>query len=533
MNERNKGLRLFPAWWVVGTWIVFAGAIIGLRSSNAIGDNAVMNVLTAAVTTLAFMILGVWFAFCSGYSRRTRLGTVTLGITVVAVLAVAYEVEQVNGEMIPKFRYRFSPKPDELLEIPTGELSDTANLSETTEFDFPQFLGPSRTGRYDAVQLDIAWKANPPKLVWRQPIGAGWSAFAAVNGYAVTMEQRGDEELVTCYEVETGDLIWSHSNSDRHSTILGGVGPRSTPSIDEGKVYALGATGKVFCLNGANGNEIWRDDLLERYGVAPGRDLRGVAWGRSGAPLVVDNLVVVPAGGPAGGAHRSLVAYDKDSGSVVWESGDRQVSYSSPTLGTVAGVRQIISVNQDTVSGHDPENGDVLWEHPWPGDSAAEANAAQPVVLPGDRVLVSKAYGGGAMMLRLSKADNDMFAAEEVWHEKRTLRTKFTSVVVAGDYLFGLSDGILECVAAEDGARRWKRGRYKHGQVLGIGDVLLVQAEEGDVVLVAATPDRGRELARLAALSGKTWNNPCMYGRFLLVRNAEEACCYELPLVDG
>lgn len=533
MSEADNKAQRFPAWWVWGIWLLLAGAVVGLRQAQPIDDNAFINLLTAMAGFFAINVLAFWFVFFSGYSRRLRFGSAALVLGVIVALGVVYEVEDVSGEMVPTFRNRFAPKADELLESPVAGSSEGADLSTTTDHDFSQFLGPDRLARYDVVELDTDWQSQAPQELWRQPIGAGWSAFSIVNGYAVTMEQRGGEELVTCYEVQTGELVWSHSTPTRHSTILGGIGPRSTPSIADGRVYSQGATGRVLCLDGATGEEIWSDDLLERYGVgSPSDDLGGIAWGRSGSPLVVDDLLVVPAGGPKGGPHRSLVAYDRESGSLAWEAGDRQVSYSSPVIADLCAVRQIVSVNQDNVSGHDPATGEVLWQHDWPGNSAAQANTSNPVVLPGDRVLVSKAYGSGSMMLQLTKSDDGKFNTDEIWKEERTLKTKFTNVVVRGDYLYGLSDGILECVAAVDGARQWKRGRYYHGQVLGVGDTLLVQAEKGEVVLVGADPEgRGRSLAKLPALNGKTWNNPSLYGKLLLLRNAEEACCYELPLV--
>jgi outer membrane protein assembly factor BamB len=349
-----------------------------------------------------------------------------------------------------------------------------------------------------------------------------------VNGFALTMEQRGDSELVTCYEVATGQLVWSHAERTRHSTTLGGIGPRSTPTIDSGKVFTLGATGTLLCLDGATGEVLWRDNLLHRYGVDAEEDAQSVAWGRSASPLIVDELLVVPAGGPAAGPPVSLVAFEKDTGELLWEGGRRQVSFSSPTLATLAGVRQIISVNQDYVSGHDLRNGELLWETAWPGKSNADANVSQPVAISADHLFLSKGYGVGAALFQVTR-DNSAFRLREIWRNNRVLKTKFTNVVVQDGYAYGLSDGILECVRLQDGRRQWKRGRYGHGQLLGVGDLLLVQTEAGQVAMVEASPARFHEIASLPALSGKTWNNPCLYKSYLLVRSAEEACCFELP----
>jgi outer membrane protein assembly factor BamB len=313
---------------------------------------------------------------------------------------------------------------------------------------------------------------------------------------------------------------------------MGGAGPRSTPTIHEGRVYALGATGMLYCLDGSSGGVLWSDNLLERYGVTLDDEENTVTWGRSASPLLVDNLCVVPAGGPPEGPYVSLTAFDKNTGQIVWEAGDRQISYSSPVLATLGGQRQILIVNEDQVTGHDPQNGRVLWSYDWPGGSASNASVSQPVALSEDRVLLSKHYGGGAALLRVNRVEDQEYVVNSIWLDSSLLKTKFTNVVVRGDYIYGLSDGILECVEWASGERCWKRGRYGHGQLLGVGDLLLVQAESGEVALARAAPDRFRELASFQALDGKTWNNLCLYKELLLVRNAEEAACYELALAD-
>jgi outer membrane protein assembly factor BamB len=273
---------------------------------------------------------------------------------------------------------------------------------------------------------------------------------------------------------------------------------------------------------------IWADNMLERYRVPPGEDEKGVAWGRAGSPLIVDDLVVVPAGGPADGPKVSLAAFHKENGDLVWEGGSSQVSYSSPVLATLAGTRQIVSVNEATVTGHDPETGKELWAVSWPGLSNQESNASQPAIAGPAEILVSKGYSQGAMLLRLSHS-NDSWNTEEVWRHSTVLKTKFTNVVIHDGHVYGLSDGILECVELASGKRQWKKGRFNQGQILGVRDLVLVQAESGDIALVEASPEAFRELGRFHALDGISWNNLCLSGKRLLVRNSEQAACYELP----
>ncbi len=522
--------RLLPGPWTCAIVAICLALAVGLRLAKSTLNlaRADLNVATVVLGAVAVVTLLVWFVWRSGYSvviRRTILWTT---LAALALLAAVFRIQHVSGDLVPRFAFRWQADVDQTLGQPEPA-GDVVDLVTTTEHDFPQFLGPNRDAILPDRTLDSDWETKPPRLLWRSEIGAGWSGFSAVNGYAVTMEQRGDSELVTCYEIATGDIKWFHAITTRHQTLMGGVGPRSTPTIFAGKVYALGATGVLRCLDGATGNLLWHDDIVTgRLGITPAEDLKGIAWGRSASPLIVDDLVVVPWGGPAGGRCVSLAAYEKDTGSMVWTAGDYQASYSSPTLATLAGVRQILCINQDFLTSHDPQTGAVLWEFPWPGGSTTNASVSQPVPLPDDRVLLSKGYGIAAKLLKVRRTQEGTWRIEKLWESNRSLQTKFNNVVVRDGFAYALSDGILGCVDLSDGERKWRGGRYGQGQVLGIGDRLLVQDETGEIACVAARPDDYEELAVFPALDGKTWNNPCLYGLYLLVRNAEQAACYEL-----
>jgi outer membrane protein assembly factor BamB len=282
-------------------------------------------------------------------------------------------------------------------------------------------------------------------------------------------------------------------------------------------VFSLGSTGLLSAIDLESGKAIWQRDIGKDNG-APTPD-----WGRSGSPLAVDDLVVVSAGGTDG---RSLVAYHRDTGDLVWRGGSDRAGYSSPLEATLAGVRQILIFNAASIASHDPATGRVLWEYPW---SSVQPNVAQPLVLPGDRVLVSSGYGIGSKLLQIEVDATGSPVPRLIWESPR-LKAKFTNLVVHGGFVYGLDDGILVCLDPATGERRWKSGRYGHGQVLLVGDLLLVQTEEGVLVLVEPTPDGHREIARFPVFDRKTWNPPALAGRYLLVRHDAEAACYE---VDG
>ena len=294
----------------------------------------------------------------------------------------------------------------------------------------------------------------------------------------------------------------------------------------EDRVYTLGATGILNCLDLATGERVWSEDILYD------NDAEIASWGISGSPLVLDDLVVVSAGGGAG---KSLVAYHKDTGERIWRDGSSPAGYSSPLIATLAGVPQILIFNYGSVAAHAPNGGQILWQHPWPSGTEC---ISQPVPLPDDRLFVSSGYGIGCKLFQIAHDEDNQLKATLVWETPR-LKAKFTNVIHRDGYIYGLDDGVLVCLDLADGQRRWKRGRYGHGQVILVDDpdeirdengLLLVSAESGDVLLVEVNPNESKELARLPALASKTWNNPALAGQYLLVRNDREAACYELPL---
>jgi outer membrane protein assembly factor BamB len=494
--------------------------------------------LTLVFSFVAALTAWIWFCFRSGFSLAARRTVFVGTFAAIGLSIAAFRIREFSGSMVPRFAPRWTSlsSAEKLDKLPASPAARFIDLATKTPHDFPQFLGPERSCWISGPALARDWSANEPKLVWKRPIGAGWSAFSAVNGYAATIEQRGPDECVTCYEIATGQPMWAHAIAARHDNPLGGLGPRSTPTIHEGRVYALGATGVLRCLDGGTGQLIWSDDLRKRYGLSAANDEQLVQWGRAASPLIVDGLVLVPGGGPAGKA-KNLVAFEAKTGRLVWESENKkdggaadQISYASPSLATLAGKRQIIIVNESTASGHDPATGQRLWNFPWPGHSNTDASSSQAVPIDADHVLLSKGYSGGAELIGLSSGEKDgMLIANSIWKSPRVLQTKFTNVVVHGGHAYGLSEGILECVEVMTGKRKWKNGRFEHGQILGVGDLLLVLSETGELNLVEANPSKFSRLGSFPVLAGKTWNNLCLFGRQLLIRNGQEAACVELP----
>jgi len=526
---KTRRALIFPRWFQI--LLVLSVLAMGAYHVSVPNDRAMANVWVMMLGVVLAFILYVRFVIFSPVSGWLRLG-VLMGLPVLVFAGGSQlEIVGVSGLLIPTIQLRGTKMADENLQQVAAVVEQgVVDLSQSDRrVDYPRFLGPDGHPHV----TNAVWNADPDStnvhLQWRHEIGAGWSSFAAVHGFAVTTEQRGEEEIVSCYELAGGVLRWAHAVKQRHATVLGGIGPRATPAIASGRVYSVGATGHFVCLEGATGDVLWEKELLDIIQSTAEEELGVIAWGRSPSPLIVDDLVVIPLGGPPGGPFHSLIAFDQESGEERWRSGTVQIGYASPTVMTLASVRQIVSVNESTVSGHDIPTGNVLWEHPWPGSSTAGANNSQAVAVGNDRIVVSKGYGFGSSLFTVVKKD-DVWTTNEVWKNPRVLKTKYTNIVVVDDLAYGLSDGILECVQISTGDRLWKKGRFNHGQIMMIDDIIVVQDEDGPLHFIRPHATGYDSLLTVAAMEGTSWANPALFDNKLIVRNATTIACYELPI---
>lgn len=483
--------------------------------------------LNLAAVLLGAILMLLWLLIGSGLRWRQRLAG--LGAVVIAVLLVKWTTRPENagsGTGIPKLVWRWAPTKDEAFARAQQRTSTPPPATAAAppqplelQFRFPQFLGPQRDGRVEGVRLARDWNASPPRELWRSPVGLGWSGFVVAEGLAITQEQAAEDELVTARAIRTGALVWAHTNHARFQEFLGGDGPRSTPTIVSNRIYAFGSTGILDCLDLTSGRRIWTVDVLKTY------HLSNDTWGKSSAPLVTGGKVIVSGGTES---EKGWLALDAGTGELLWSGDGETASYASASEATLGGRPQILVVGRQGVAGLDPGNGRSLWRFAW--GSEKNPKCSQPVVVEGDRVFVSAGYGAGCVLIQVKAAPDGSLSATELWRGK-SMKTQFNNVAALGGNLYGLDDGLLACVAVATGKRLWKDGRYGSGQTLLAGDLILVQSEPGFVALVEARPDAYRELGRIPALSSKTWNNPALAGPLLLVRNDQEAVCYDLSLI--
>ncbi len=498
--------------------ILVLGGGLMLLAWNALGLDRTYQVffLWVAVPATLFALL-MWWLFASRLSWIARLAGLLLLVAVLCTM----RLEEYEGDMVPVVRFRWQPTREQrarnyFASVPEPGGLATIEVVELGEGDWPGFRGRRRDGVVNGVRLSRDWKNRPPRELWRHPVGQAWSSFAVVGNRIYTQEQRDQVEVVSCWDFTTGEPLWAHRDDDRFNEAMGGPGPRATPTFDQSRIYTLGANGRLNCLDASTGESAWETppNVLE---ATSGLNLD---WAMSGSPLVVDDRVIVIPGGAKGG----VAAFDAKTGELSWASGSRPASYASPRMVEINGRPTLLCFGGDGLTAYRIEDGGELWHLPW--TNGPRVNAALPLLVSPGRLFISSGYTQGCAVLEIG---SDARSPSILWQNK-LMKCKFNDPVVHKGYAYGLDEGILVCLDLETGRRRWKRGRYGYGQLLLAGDLILVQAERGHVALVEATPERFRELGKFPALHSKTWNHPVLVRNRLLVRNADEMACFELPV---
>ncbi len=450
-----------------------------------------------------------------GLRRTTMVATILLACGMWTLV----RTDGMTGDHVSKFAWRWTETPEERLLAQSTDESSALRLAPAAarparpDPDWPGFRGPNRDGVIPGIRIETDWNQSPPIELWRRPIGPGWSSFAVRGNLLFTQEQRGDEEVVACYNATTGEPVWRHHDGTRFYESMGGAGPRATPTLSDGRVYALGATGILNALNAVDGAVVWSRNAASDIGA------KVPPWGFASSPLVVDDLLIVAATG-------QLVAYDLVTGNPRWFGPEGGDSYSSPHLLTIDGVVQILLLSGAGATSVTPEDGTVLWEYSWKGRPMV-----QPALTAGGNILINAGEGHGVRCLAIANRTGG-WTVEERWASIR-LKPNFNDLVIHDGHAFGFDGRILACMDLEDGRRKWKGGRYGQGQLVLLPDqdLLLVVSEKGALALVEASTAKFSELARFPAIEGKTWNHPVLVGNLLLVRNSQEMVAFRLSLV--
>ena len=503
--------------WVerIGAPVLIVGAVI--LTKRVVHPSIAGGAMGMLLYVYAIPVFGLALVAWAVVTRRFTTAARRLALIVAIVLGCSvFMVVRTGGltaEFDNDFHWRWSKTPEQrLLAQATAEspASSSVPAATSTETGWSGFRGPQRDSVVHGVKIKTDWSATPPVQMWRRPVGPAWSSFAVYNGRLYTQEQRGEEEDVACYDLNTGKPVWKHSDAARFYESNGGPGPRATPTLNNGRVYAQGATGIVNVLDATTGAVVWtRNSVSDTGAKVPG-------WGIAGSPLVVNDLVIVAASG-------TLVAYDVANGNPRWLGPTGGVGYSSPQLVTIAGVQQVVLLNSNGAISVSLADGKLLWEHKWEG-----VPIVQPGVAPNGDLLVSVSESSGLRRLAVAQASGG-WTVQERWTSE-DIYPWFNDFVVHKGYAFGFNGSSLVCVNLEDGKLKWKGKRYGYGQLILLpdDDVLLIVSEQGEIALAKATPDQFTELAHFPALEGKTWNHPVLVGNVLLVRNDHEMAAFRL-----
>jgi outer membrane protein assembly factor BamB len=548
---------LFVGWWTISRrvprglkWPALGAFLAAGVTAALVADRTVhpivMTYFGLPVVTTAWLA-GLYLARAVRPPAGRRV--VVLAAIVLAWAGMAaVRFEGTTGEQVAALRPRWTATAEEqyLAAVraaprPPAATGRAASPLAVSADDWPAFRGAARDGIVRGTgPIRTDWGSAPPRLVWRGASGPGWSSPVIVGDRVLVHEQRGTAEAVVCRDLGTGAEVWAHEDPGRFDESVGGPGPRATPTAVGDKLYTFGATGRLNCLNLADGRVVWsRDAVADTAGVIP-------MWALSSSPLVVGSSPVPgsphtsgspPAPGGVvfvwtGNPDRGLAAFRAADGQPAWNVPAGKSTYTSAQLATLGGKEQVLFLGDAGLTAVDPADGKVLWEYAAPAPNSTRS--VQPIAVGLSQVLISSELDIGVAALDVT-AEGGGWRATERWRS-RALKPSFNDFVVHDGHLYGFDGPVFGCASLETGQRVWRGGRYGHGQVVLLADAgaLVVAAEDGDAVAVRATPAGHEELGRFKAVEGKVWAHPAVAHGKLVVRSDRETACFDLgSAADG
>jgi outer membrane protein assembly factor BamB len=530
-KEQPSRRRLIAFLILLAVWAI-GGAVQGVLWER-LEENRTIQLMSVwiIVPTVVFSTL-VWWTFFSGFRIVTKLAGWGFLFLTAAVLLVVFRFEGFSGEFIPRFVYRWSAteeekynaarKADARYEGQHPALEEPDAPLTVLPGDWPQFRGPNGDGVVAQAQIKRNWDSGPPTAVWQKRVGPAWSSFAVVDGLVFTqMQIDHDDEGVVCYDFESGKEVWAYRDEGvRFFEERAGTGPMGTPCHYRGRLFTLGGTGILNCLNPKTGKKFWSANILADANTV------NLTWGIASSPVAFDGKILVNPGSDDD-EQTAVAAYDWETGKKLWSGGENPAAYSTPVVATLDGVQQLLVFDGLGLTGHSLENGSQLWHYKW--DTYSEINVAKPIVRKDEAVFISSSYDMGSALLRVKKNDDGKWTpALTDWETNAKFKLKFGDAVVKDNMIYGLSETILTCLDFDTGKIVWQqRGSFGYGQLILVDDVLVILTEDGEVVLVEASK-KHPELLRFQAIEGKTWGHPVFAQGHLLVRNAAHMACFDL-----
>lgn len=403
--------------------------------------------------------------------------------------------------------------------------------ASSTRANWPQYHGPTLDNKTNESLADVEWPSQGPRTAWKVPTPTGFSSFAVADGKACTLVRREiegiDHEVCLAVDAATGKTLWEAplgiarydgGGDSGAPDNKGGDGPRSTPSLHEGRVYAIDANVVLWCLDGSSGDVLWKKDVLKEH------DGENIKWKNAASPLIDDGRLFLAGGGKG----QALIAVDPLEGSTLWAVEDDTMTHATPVAATILGTRQVIFFTKEGLVSVKPEDGAVLWRYPFP---FKVSTAASPVVHE-DIVYCSAGYGVGAGAVRIARKGSG-FEAAEIWRTPNKNINHWSTPLVIDGFLYGMfsfkeyGNGPFACVDIRTGEMQWSEEGFGPGNVILAGKTLLALTDEGELVAIDPSPKEYRELSRADVLAGKCWSTPVVSGGRIFARSTMEGACID------
>lgn len=412
--------------------------------------------------------------------------------------------------MVPHFELSKSEKQDDLtrdyFRPPLRDISQ----------NWSQYRGPAKNGHAPTPTVAMDWK-RLPKARWSMPCGEGHSSIITFGKLVITLEQEGNQEVLIARSLDDGNTLWKVAEATKWHDMMSGTGPRSTPTLHQGKIYVLFSNGRLSSVDANSGEVLWNTQTL-------GQDYDFPEWGISLSPMLWNDRIILN----LGGEHSAAQAYSKNSGDLIWSSRlQGRGVYLSPEILPLLGEDHLLIAVEGKVAGLNPNNGDTLWEKPWK-IFLNNAQIVQPIAISENSFLLAAGYGKGAECLSIARAfAADRYHIDSVWKSKN-LKAKFSNPVLKDGYLYGLSENLLVCLEAKTGKLMWRGKKYSYGRILLVDHKLLILGHSGVLSVIEANPNEFREISSKQLLSdARCWNGPALVNGYLIARNGEQIACFD------
>ena len=402
-----------------------------------------------------------------------------------------------------------------------GQAAKPVTRANAPGVPWTQWGGPHRNFHTEATGIKETWPAAGPRVVWKRPLGEGFSSTAVENGILYTMYGKPREEVVLAADAETGKTLWEHTTPMTFQTDYAemGNGPYATPLVVGERVFTAGVAGRLQCLEKKTGKLLWTQQLWD--------DHKGsrLMYGYASSPIAFRDTVIVP----VGGAGKALMAFQQADGKVAWSRNDFGNVYSSPVLINVEGLEQLAVLMDGAMIAVNPHNGDLQWRVPFKADYSIAV--ATPVWGPDNLIFISSEYGGGAKVIELRR-NGLQTTATELWSSNR-LRLHHGNAIRIGGAIYFSSGGkgsqaILSAVDARSGTIHWQERSIEKATFVWADQKLITLDQDGNLMIAHPTPQGFKIAAKAPLLTNLSWTPPVLVGTRLYIRDRRNMMAVDL-----